>query len=230
MSTKPKLWGSIASPYVARVTMFARLKGLELDMEKAPGGMGSDEFKRINITGKIPALEHNGHVIAECETICEYLDDAFPENPVAPADALLRANSRMISRITDLYVAPHNTPLRPHKNPANRDQAVVDAVAKEFEKAFSYVEHFMGPAPFAAGDQPGIGDCSLAPFICLLQQTVFPHFHEIRDPTESNPRIKRWWQAMHEHPAAKAGVEEYDTALREFMVYMTKLMAERAKG
>ena len=230
MSTKPKLWGSIASPYVARVTMFARLKGLELDMQKAPGGMGSDEYKKINITGKIPALEHNGNIIAECETICEYLDDAFPENPVAPASPMLRANSRMISRITDLYVAPHNTPLRAQRDPAKRDQAVVDAVAKEFAKAFSYVEHFMGPGPFAAGDQPSIGDCALAPFICLLQQTVFPYFNEIPDPTESSPRIKRWWQAIHEHSAAKAGVEEYDTALREFLEYLNNLMAQRAKG
>jgi glutathione S-transferase len=229
MSSKPKLWGSIASPYVARVTMFARLKHLELDIEKAPGGMGSDEFKKINITGKIPALEHNGHVIAECETICEYLDDAFAEPKVAPAEPMLRANSRMIARITDLYVAPHNTPLRPHKDPANRDQAVVDSVAKEFEKAFSYVENFMGPGPFAAGDKPGIGDCALAPFICLLQQTVFPHFDEIPDPTESNPRIKLWWEAMNQHPEAKAGYEEYDQALREFLVYLNNLMAQRAK-
>ena len=42
-----KLYGSIASPYVARVAMFADLKGMQIEMEAAPGGMGSDEYKAI---------------------------------------------------------------------------------------------------------------------------------------------------------------------------------------
>lgn len=224
-----KLWGSIASPYVARVTMFARLKGLELDQAPAPGGLGSDEFKQINITGKIPALEHNGHVIAECEVICEYLDDVFPETRITPTDPLLAAQSRMVSRITDLYVAPHNTPLRPHKDPAKRDQAVVDAVAAEFDKAFGYAAHFMGKGPFAAGDKPGIGDCALAPFIGMLQQTVFPYFEEVPDPTVSNPRLKDWWQALQEHEACKASVDEYEQELEKFLAYLAELMAKRAQ-
>ena len=68
-----KLYGSIASPYVARVVMFADLKGIELPMEAAPGGMGSDEYKAINPTGKIPALQvdgpHGKQTIAESTVI-----------------------------------------------------------------------------------------------------------------------------------------------------------------
>ena len=45
-----KLYGALASPYVARVVMVARLKGIDIEMESAPGGMGSDEFKQINPT------------------------------------------------------------------------------------------------------------------------------------------------------------------------------------
>lgn len=225
-----KLWGSIASPYVARVTMFAHLKGIELDSSPAPGGLGSDEFKKITPTGKIPALEHDGRLIIESEVICEYLDDVFPESRITPVDPMLAAQSRLISRITDLYVAPHNTPLRPHKDPANRDQAVVDWVAEEFRKAFDYVEYFMGnesDGPFAAGTAPSIGDCSLAPFIGMLQQTVFPYFDEIPDPTVSRPRLKLWWEALHEHPGTKAGVDEYQRELEKFLAYLAELMAKR---
>ena len=47
-----KLYGSLASPYVARVVMVADLKGINLEMVPAPGGMGSDEYKAINPTGE----------------------------------------------------------------------------------------------------------------------------------------------------------------------------------
>jgi len=209
--------------------MFARLKGIELDSAPAPGGLGSDEYKVINPTGKIPSLEHDGQLIAECEVICEYLEDLGLGNPAMPSDPLERAQSRIISRVTDLYVAPHNTPLRPHRDPANRDQTVVDAVANEFAKAFVYVEHFMGKGPFAAGSTPSIGDCALAPFIGMLQQTVFPYFEEIPDPTVSSPRIKDWWQALQTHPECKASVDEYEQELEAFLKRLAKLMAERNK-
>ena len=60
-----KLIGALASPYVARVVMVANLKGIEIPMEPAPGGMGSDEYKAINPIGKIPSLTVDGKCIAE---------------------------------------------------------------------------------------------------------------------------------------------------------------------
>lgn len=223
-----KLYGALASPYVARVAMVARLKGIALTMESAPGGMGSDEYKKINLTGKIPALDTGTAIIAESEVICEYLEDQFPEPACLPSDPLLRAHSRMISRMTDLHVAPHNTPLMRQRDPATRDQAVVDNGAREFAKAFSYVAHYMGPGPFAAGDAPSIGDLALAPFIIMLQQTVFNHYKEIPDPTLADPRIKKWWDAMQAHPECKAACDEYDEALSTFLVWMRKRMAARS--
>ena len=171
-----KLYGALASPYAARVHMFAMLKGIDLPLESAPGGMGSDEYKAINPTGKVPALDTGAGLIAESEIICEYLEEKYPEPALLPADPVLRAHSRMVSRITDLYVAPHNSGLIRQRSPAARDQAFIDAAAGNFANAFVYLSHFMGPGPFAAGDQPSIGDCAAAPFIILLKQSVFPFF------------------------------------------------------
>jgi glutathione S-transferase len=224
-----KLYGALASPYVARVVMFANLKGIDLPMESAPGGMGSDEYQLINPTGKIPSLETDGHCIAESEVICEYLECMHPEPRLIPADPLGRAQALMISRMTDLYVAPHNTPLRNHKDPAHRDQAVVDRQAAEFAKGFSYLAHFMGPGPFAVADQPTIGDCALAPFIGMLKQTVFPFFSEIADPTIGDGRLAVWWNALQGHPVCKQSVDDYDEALEIFLKWLRDLMAKRER-
>ena len=45
-------------------------------------------------------------------------------------------------------------------------------------------------------DKPSLGDCALAPFIGMLQQTIFPFFEEIPDPTTGNGRLAEWWQAL----------------------------------
>ena len=223
-----KLYGSIASPYVARVVMYADLKGIELELVPAPGGMGSDEYKAINLTGKIPALEAEGICIAESTPICDYLEAAFPEPALNPESAVEVAQTRMIARMTDLYIAPHNTPLSRMRATGQRDQAVIDQQAAEFAKGFAFLEHYMGAGPFAAGAAPGVGDCALAPFIVMLKQTIFTHFEEIPDPTEAGGRLQTWWEAMRADDVCKRNIDNYDTALEEFLKWLYERMRERA--
>ena len=42
-------------------------------------------YLAINPMGKVPALEHEGTLIAEVGAICQYLGDAFPKAGLAPA-------------------------------------------------------------------------------------------------------------------------------------------------
>ena len=194
-----KLYGSIASPYVARVAMFADLKGIELEMEAAPGGMGSDEYKQINPTGKIPALlTDDGDCIAESTVICDYLEALHPEPALISADPLAQSQTRMIARMTDLYVAPHNTPL--NRMGPNRDEALIAQQAELFATCFANIAAFMGPGPMSVGAKPSLGDCALAPFIIMLQQNIFAKFPEVADPTQGNGRLADWWQALHDDP------------------------------
>ncbi|MDH3978516.1 MAG: glutathione S-transferase family protein [Gammaproteobacteria bacterium] len=222
-----KLYGSLASPYVARVAMCAWLKGIDLPMEPAPGGMGSDEFKKTNLTGKIPALmTADGYCITESEVIAEYLEVLFPEPALLPADPLGQAQSRMITRLTDAYIAPHNTPLMRMRDPAGRDQAVVDRQAAEFATGFAIIEHYMGPGPFAVADKPMLADCALAPFIGMLQQTIFPFFDEIPDPTLQGGRLEIWWQALQDHERCQQSIDAYSNALEEFLTRLWARMSQ----
>ncbi len=225
-----KLIGALASPYVARVVMFADLKGIELPLEPVPGGMGSDEYKAINPIGKIPSLTVDGKCIAESEVICEYLESAYPDPALLPGDPMGQAQSRMISRITDFYVAPHNTPLTRMRTRGERDQAIIDNGVAEFAKAFSYIDHFMGPGPFAVGDSPTMGDCALVPFIVMLKRSVFANFPEVTDPTEAGGRIADWWQAVQDHPVCKKNADEYDVALEAFLKWLYEMLAKRAEA
>lgn len=216
-----KLYGAIASPYVARVVMFARIKGVEVDMAGMPGGSPrSEEFLAVNPIGKIPSFEAGGRHFPESEVICEYLEDAAGGKPGLPADPLDRATSRLISRIVDLYLAPQASAFFRHINPATRDAKAVEAASTELARAFGYVEHFMGPGPFVVGNEPTLGDCSLAPHVALIRQVVFANFDGVVDPTEGEGRLADWWRAIRGHAVCAQTVDEYTTALGAFLKAM----------
>ena len=61
----------------------------------------SPEYLKINPNGVIPTLVHDGRALYESGTICEYLDEAFPEPPLRPADAWGRATMRNWIRYAD---------------------------------------------------------------------------------------------------------------------------------
>ncbi len=224
-----KLYGSIASPYVARVVMFAGLKGIELPMEPAPGGLGSAEYKAINPTGKIPALQVDGpqgkQCIAESTVICEFLEATHPQPALIPAEPIAQAQTRMIAHMTDLYVAPHNTPL--NRMGPNRDQALIENQAGLFAQGFHFIESYMGPGPFAVAATPTLGDCALAPFIVMLKQNIFATFPEVTDPTMGDGRLAEWWQAVQADPVCRDNLDHYAVELESFLKWLGEQMAKR---
>jgi glutathione S-transferase len=85
-----------------RVTM--RAKGLEwqsikVDLFKAE--QYDPEYLKLNPKGIVPTLVHDGKAIIESTSICEYLDDTFPEPRLIPADPWLRTRMRLWSKMVD---------------------------------------------------------------------------------------------------------------------------------
>jgi glutathione S-transferase len=218
-----KLYGALASPYVARVMLFAQLKGVDLPQADLPGGSpASADYKALTPIGKIPSLEVDGKCIPESEVICEYLEDAFPEKSGLPADAFGRAQSRTISRIVDLYLAPISGELARQVNPEKRDAAVVAKNVEALAKVWSNIEHFMGAGPFVVGDQPTLGDCALGPHMGMFKVLVFDNFAEIADPTQQGGRIQTWWEAMQGDDTCRVLLDDYAVAFDKMMAYFRK--------
>ena len=48
------------------------------------------EYVKLNPKHVVPTLVHDGRVFVESSLIIKYLDDAFPDPPMRPADALGR--------------------------------------------------------------------------------------------------------------------------------------------
>jgi glutathione S-transferase len=218
-----KLYGAIASPYVARVVMYAKIKGVDLPLAEAIGGnIKSPEYLKLNPIGKMPTLDVNGQGIGESTIICDYLEDVYPQKPGLPKDPLDRARSRLIARIVDLYIANAVSPLFRQVNPAARDAAVVEKAAAEITKTFGYAEHAMGSGPFCVGATPTLGDCALSTSTKMMKVILAAGNFGIVDPTESG-RLATWWKAVESHPDCGPVLTAYGTAFEGFM----KMMAAR---
>lgn len=210
-----KLYGALASPYVARVALVARVKGIDLSMEMPAGGLKSPGYLALNPFGKMPTLEHDGEVLIESQVICEYLEELHPQPALLPADPLGRARVRTLSRVLDLYVTPESGALFRQTNPAARDAALIEAAKGKLATALPVLDGLVGSAPHTGPAGISLADCALLPYFLLMRKLVVPVFG-VTDPL-SLPNLSKWAQCMGAHPVAGPFISEYEAAVDAFL-------------
>jgi glutathione S-transferase len=145
-----------------KVRLVLEEKGLEFashEVNILAGGQHDPEYVKLNPMHVVPTLVHDGNVIIESSLIIKYLDDAFPEPPMRPADPLGRyAVDRWLARVDDaLHVAapivtfalgPHNAILQ---QPTEVREANLEAIPDPVERATrrSVIEHGVAAPEFA---------------------------------------------------------------------------------
>jgi glutathione S-transferase len=93
-----------------KVRLVLAEKGLEFDPHEVnliTGEQHDPEYVKLNPKHVVPTLVHDGCVLVESSLIIKYLDDAFPDPPMRPSDALGRYRAdRWVKRIDEeLHVA-----------------------------------------------------------------------------------------------------------------------------
>src|SRR4029078_840118 len=67
----------------------------------------SEWFVAVNPEGRVPVLDHDGHIITHTTVINEYLEDVFPEIPLRPRDPVGAARMRYWNKFVDEHVMNH---------------------------------------------------------------------------------------------------------------------------
>jgi len=98
-----------SSVCAAKVRLVLAEKGLEwkghyIDILK--GEQFDPAYVKLNPKAVVPTLIHDGKVLTESTLICEYLDDAFPEPSLKPADPYARWQMRIWTKAVDDQVHP----------------------------------------------------------------------------------------------------------------------------
>ncbi|RFD27743.1 glutathione S-transferase [Pseudomonas sp. GL93] len=87
------------SPYAMSVFVALREKGLAfetLTLDLDAGQNQAADFARRSLTQRVPTLVDGDFALSESSAITEYLDQAYPETSVYPADVQLRARARQV--------------------------------------------------------------------------------------------------------------------------------------
>jgi glutathione S-transferase len=208
-----KLYDSHLSPFSSRVRIVLYAKNLPHEQVKPPGGTGSAEYKRINPTGTVPALEYDGRVLPESSVICEYLEDLFPSPPLRPAHARARAEMRVLAAIPDLYLMPEVFPLLRNMSRKGRDEAAVAAAIASLAAAFDRLEQFLVADPHAAGADFTLADASIVPATHFIAHVLA--FFGAAQPTAGRAKLTRVMEAAAKHPAAARVLAEMSAELEQ---------------
>lgn len=79
-----------------------------LDLQR--GDQHQPAYLKLNPNAVVPTLVHDGRVLVESTLIIEYLDEAFPQTPLMPAEPYARARARLfMKRIDDHLHAATST-------------------------------------------------------------------------------------------------------------------------
>ena len=208
-----KLCGFHISNYFnkARIAMLEKGVAFELDPTCKPSQ--EDAFLARTPMGKVPFLEMDGGAhLSESQVICEYLEDAYPQKPLYPRDALERARVRELITIMELHMELVARRLYPHvffgRGPLPDE--VKKSVEKDLAKGVRALRMRAKFDPYLIGKQLTLADC--AAFVHLPLVSISSKLAFGQDILESMPQVKDYLKMLGERPAFRTVQEDRKAA------------------
>jgi glutathione S-transferase len=216
-----KLYSSGISPFSARVSMVLRAKGVAFEDLGAPevhwGELGrkSPEFLAINPMGKVPVLVlEDGTPLAESETIITYLDEAYPQPPLQPADPVERARMRNAIRMCESYVAVIVQQTFPMLAPADRNEDALTAIFTQLDRGLTALERYVPEAgTYLVGGKLSLAD--IVVFTTLYVAKIIPMVFGRPDLVGKHPKITGWFDRVQADPLIAWGYGELKSASQQ---------------
>ncbi len=218
-----ELCGFAASNYYNKVKLALLEKGIAFQ-ETHVYPSSAEAFLAESPMGKVPYLRCSQGAVSESQAIAEYLDDAFPEKPLYPADSFERAKCRELIQVMELYL---ELPARRLYPAAFFGSTASDDLKKEVQnklekgaRAFTRLLRF---GPFVRGAQLTYADCAAFAHLPLISDTCRTMFGE--DLLGPVPGLRDYLGALRQRPHAERVNSERKAGVEAFVAYRAKLQA-----
>lgn len=206
-----KLYGANVCPFVHRARLALAEKGLSyeyvaIDLRNKP-----DWYDSVLPTGKVPLLEHQGHRIPESAVVCEYLEDAFPQPPLMPADPGGRASVR-------LWIAWASENLVPlyYRLLKEQDESKHAEHKEALTSALEHLDSALDKGPWLAGEQLTLADLGIYPWFERWQ--VLEQYRGFAVPSRLKA-LTRWRDALASRPSVKGIAESAEFYIAQYRSY-----------
>ena len=198
------------SSYCAKVRLCLALKGLSVELREPPEGYRSAAYRAIVPSGTIPAIVDGDFVLAESDTILEYLEETFPVPALLGDDPKRRARTRFLGRLHDLHLEPRIRALFAEVPAGRIDEAARAAIQAKLD----LLEHHLHEdGPFAMGAQPTLADCAFPATLAIID--AFMPVFDWRPAI--GPRTSRWKAALAAHPVFETVVAPYRRTVADWI-------------
>ena len=211
------LYAAPVSPYSQRVILQIAIKELPITTIDPPGGIGSEDYRAINPTGKIPALVFDDIVLPESAVIAEFLEDTYPQPSLRPADHWQRAQMNLVIRIADAYVMDAMLPLFANLDPDNRDEQVIAATLMAVDTGLDRLDIMLEPSPLAAGSAVTLADLALVPILKFAE--VFVPAFGGNDPFAGRTTLQTYWSNAKQEPVLAGCLDDMQKAIAAALGY-----------
>lgn len=205
MSVTPRVTiiGNHISPFVRKVLAVCEIKGLPYRMDSIVPFFGNERFAELSPLRRIPVLIYGDVVLNDSSTICEYIDDKWPEHSVLPKTPADKAKARWLDEYADTFMTDvllwkvfGRALVAPAVFKQPRDlEAISKTIKDEVPVVMTYLESQAPEGAFLFGERPGLADFSVA-----------SHFVNYRWGARQGLDASRW-------PKAVAWIERVEQAV-----------------
>ena len=161
-----KLCGFAASNYYNKVKFALLEKGVPFEEELAWVGQTDPACSPL---GKVPYIKTAQGALCESGVIMEYIEQAYPQNPLLPADPFAAAKVRELVTFLELHLELVARNLYPEAFFGGKiSDSAKEKTGAQLEKnvaAFAQLARF---APYVAGDTLSLADCAAVVHLPLV--------------------------------------------------------------
>ncbi len=216
MTEKMIIYHIPGCPFSERVEILAKLKGLhevfedmEIDISKSrPDWL----LEKTRGTTSLPAMSiENGETLKESMVIMQYLEDRYPDPPVAQRDPYRRAVEGMLCA-TDMQYSGAGYRMILNRDPDKLDEcrAAVDA---QYERLNDFLNYYAPDTDYLFEDF-GWAEVSFTP---MFKRLWFLEYYENYQIPEQLTRIQRWREACLAHSATQG--RSYEEIIKLYYDY-----------
>ncbi len=203
-----KLFTFATSPYARKVRMMLELKKIDFEpVERCYSLDRKEDLRVASARAEVPTLVlDDGRTIADSTIICEYLEDAFPNPAMFPADPYERARMRMIEDLCDrtFDAVSYGFWIATARKDAPESAAMIDAARDEFSQLLARLEREIGEREFFCGAM-SVADLAA---ICYV-----PSAGAMRISMKLYPRLAAWTLRTRAVGSVAADLERLKSAL-----------------
>jgi glutathione S-transferase len=155
------LCGFPLSNYYNKVKMALLEKGIAFTEERVGTGGTSEATLSASPLGKVPFLRTPQGPLCESQVIVDWLEAAWPQPPLVPADPYAAAKVRELATFIDLHLELVARELYPQAFFGGTVSETTKArVRKQLERHISGFKRLARFSPYVAGDDFTLADCS----------------------------------------------------------------------